>query len=52
MTYKVRAYAAHSPTTPLGPYRFDRRSPRADDGDQGHPQRRRAGVTFFDTAEG
>ena len=31
MTYPVRAYAAHSPTEPLGLFRFDRRSPRSDD---------------------
>ena len=31
MTQAVRAYAAHSPTEPLGLFRFDRRSPRADD---------------------
>ena len=31
MTYPVRAYAAHSPTEPLGLFRFERRSPRSDD---------------------
>ena len=31
MTENVRAYAAVSPTTPLGPYRIDRRSPRNND---------------------
>jgi uncharacterized zinc-type alcohol dehydrogenase-like protein len=31
MTYPVRAYAAPSPTEPLGLFRFDRRSPRSDD---------------------
>jgi uncharacterized zinc-type alcohol dehydrogenase-like protein len=28
---KSRGYAAHSPTTPLAPFSFDRRAPRADD---------------------
>lgn len=28
---KVRAYAAHAPTTLLEPYEFERRSPKADD---------------------
>jgi len=31
MTTNVRAYAAVSSSSPLGPYRFDRRSPRKDD---------------------
>ena len=31
MPFKVGAYAAHSPTTPLVPFRFARRSPRTDD---------------------
>ena len=31
MSQPVRAYAAHSPTEPLGLFRFDRRSPRSDD---------------------
>ncbi|MBK1713654.1 NAD(P)-dependent alcohol dehydrogenase [Rubrivivax gelatinosus] len=31
MTTAVRAYAAHSPTSPLGLFKLDRRSPRADD---------------------
>jgi len=31
MTTPVRAYAAVSPTSPLAPYRFERRSPRKDD---------------------
>jgi len=31
MTYQVRGYAAHSATGPLDLFRFDRRSPRADD---------------------
>ena len=31
MPFEVRAYAAHSPTTPLVPFRFARRGPRTDD---------------------
>ena len=31
MTTPVRAYAAVSATSPLAPYRFDRRDPRNDD---------------------
>lgn len=31
MTYPVRAYAAHSPTGPLGLFDFERRTARADD---------------------
>ena len=31
MTTNVRSYAAHSSTSPLGLFRFDRRSPRKDD---------------------
>lgn len=31
MTTNVRSYAAHSPTSPLGLFRFDRRSPRDND---------------------
>ena len=31
MTYHVKSYAAHSPTDRLGPFEFDRRSPRPDD---------------------
>jgi uncharacterized zinc-type alcohol dehydrogenase-like protein len=31
MTTNVRSYAAVSSTSPLAPYRFDRRDPRADD---------------------
>jgi uncharacterized zinc-type alcohol dehydrogenase-like protein len=31
MAYQVRAYAAHSPTTPLDLFQFDRRTSRADD---------------------
>ncbi len=31
MTTNVRSYAAVSPTSPLAPYRFDRRTPRQDD---------------------
>lgn len=31
MTYHVKSYAAHSPTSRLGLFEFDRRSPRADD---------------------
>ena len=31
MTEKIRAYAATSATSPLGPYRVDRRTPRAND---------------------
>ena len=31
MTDHVRGYAAHSSTTPLGLFSFDRRTPRADD---------------------
>lgn len=31
MSFKVRSYAAHSPTGRLGLFSFDRRSPRADD---------------------
>ena len=31
MTYQVRAYAAHSPTTSLGLFQFDRRNSRPDD---------------------
>jgi uncharacterized zinc-type alcohol dehydrogenase-like protein len=31
MTHQVRAYAAHSPTSPLDLFHFDRRSSRADD---------------------
>ncbi|WP_255991758.1 NAD(P)-dependent alcohol dehydrogenase [Chitinolyticbacter albus] len=31
MSIETRAYAATSTTTPLGPYRFNRRSPRHDD---------------------
>jgi uncharacterized zinc-type alcohol dehydrogenase-like protein len=31
MTYQVRGYATHSPTSPLGLFHFDRRSSRADD---------------------
>ena len=31
MPFEVSAYAAHSPTTPLVPFRFARRGPRTDD---------------------
>ena len=31
MTIKAFGYAAHSATTPLAPFRFERRDPRADD---------------------
>lgn len=31
MTMNVKGYAAHSPTTPLVPHAFERRSPRVDD---------------------
>jgi uncharacterized zinc-type alcohol dehydrogenase-like protein len=31
MTHQIRAYAAHSPTSPLRLFQLDRRSPRADD---------------------
>jgi uncharacterized zinc-type alcohol dehydrogenase-like protein len=31
MTMNVRSYAAHSPPSPLGLFRLDRRSPRKDD---------------------
>ena len=31
MTMNVRSYAAHAPTSPLGLFHFDRRTPRADD---------------------
>jgi len=31
MPTPTRAYAAHSSTTPIAPYRFERRDLRADD---------------------
>lgn len=31
MSYRVHGFAAHSPTRPLEPFQFERRSPRADD---------------------